>query len=122
MKPIYALISIVLLSLACGQSTLPTATPTTQPAPTAAQVAEVKAQIVSQVTAEVGQVVTLDRLNVRLCPSTDDTICPPVTSYETGAIVEVGEIIRNTDTNCPRWYPVMWQGKGAFICAEWTTK
>ena len=120
MKPIYALISIVLLSLACGQSTLLTATPT-PPQPTAAMVAEVKAEIV-QVTAEVGQVVTLDRLNIRLCPSTDDTICPPVTSIETGAVVEVGAIIRNTDPNCPRWYPVMWQGKGAFICAEWTTK
>ncbi len=116
MKPYIALSTLLLFVIACGQS-LPTATQPAPTQPTAAQIAEVKAEIV-QVTAEVSQVTTLGQVNIRSCPATD---CEVLGVVELGTVLEVGALVTNAVIDCPRWYPVMYNGRGAFICAEWTT-
>jgi len=113
MKPYIALSTLLLFVIACGQSTLPTAT---QPAPTAAMVKA--SQPTAQATETVRQVTTLGQVNIRSCPATD---CEVLGVVEMGTVLEVGAMVTNAVIDCPRWYPVMYNGRGAFICAEWTT-
>ncbi len=117
MKKYLALVTLVILSLACG-SQVPTAEPIYTP--------QAKASIqnpvfthTAQPTETVQTVTALGKVNVRSCPATS---CEVIGVIEAGAVVEVGLEIKNDIIDCPRWYPVVYNGRGAFVCAEWFTK
>ena len=117
MKKYLALVTLVILSLACGAQ-VPTAEPIYTP--------QAKASIqnpvfthTAQPTETVQTVTALGKVNVRSCPATS---CEVIGVIEAGAVVEVGLEIKNDIIDCPRWYPVVYNGRGAFVCAEWFTK
>ena len=117
MKKYLALVTVVILSLACGAQ-VPTAEPVYTP--------QAKASIqnpvfthTAQPTETVLTVTALGKVNVRTCPATS---CEVVGVIEAGAVVEVGLEIKNDIIDCSRWYPVVYNGRGAFVCAEWFTK
>jgi len=117
MKPYSALIVIVLLSLACGQATLPQ-----EPVYTLPPEVLVSNPILTptaQPTESAQTVTALGKVNVRTCPATS---CEVIGVIEAGAVVEVGLEIQNEVIDCPRWYPVVYNGRGAFVCSEWFTK
>ena len=117
MKTKLAALVIVLLSLACGQATLPQ-----EPVYTLPPEVLVSNPILTPTTAptETAQTVTaLGKVNVRTCPATS---CEVIGVIEAGAVIEVGLEIQNEVIDCPRWYPVKYNNKGAFVCAEWFTK
>ncbi len=117
MKTKLAALVIVLLSLACGAQ-VPTAEPVYTP--------QAKASIqnpvfthTAQPTETVQTVTALGKVNVRTCPATS---CEVIGVIEAGAVVEVGLEIKNDIIDCSRWYPVVYNGRGAFVCSEWFTK
>ena len=117
MKKYLALVTVVILSLACGAQ-VPTAEPVYTP--------QAKASIqnpvfthTAQPTETVLTVTALGKVNVRTCPATS---CEVVGVIEAGAVIEVGLEIKNDIIDCSRWYPVVYNGRGAFVCSEWFTK
>ncbi|TXH59232.1 MAG: SH3 domain-containing protein [Desulfurellales bacterium] len=117
MKKYLALVTFVILSLACGAQ-VPTAEPVYTP--------QAKASIQNPVfthtaapTENVQTVTALGKVNVRTCPATS---CEVIGVIEAGAVIEVGLEIKNDIIDCPRWYPVVYNGRGAFVCSEWFTK
>ena len=117
MKTKLSILALVLLSLACGAQ-VPTAEPIYTP--------QAKASIqnpvfthTAQPTETVLTVTALGKVNVRTCPATS---CEVIGVIEAGAVIEVGLEIQNEVIDCPRWYPVKYNNKGAFVCAEWFTK
>ena len=117
MKTKLSILALVLLSLACGAQ-VPTAEPIYTP--------QAKASIQNPVfthtaqPTEAAQTVTaLGKVNVRTCPATS---CEVIGVIEAGAVIEVGLEIKNDIIDCPRWYPVVYNGRGAFVCSEWFTK
>lgn len=117
MKPYSALIVIVLMSIACGQATLPQ-----EPVYTPQAKASIQNPVftpTAQPTETVQTVTALGKVNVRTCPATS---CEVIGVIEAGAVLEVGLEIQNEVIDCPRWYPVVYNGRGAFVCSEWFTK
>jgi len=117
MKPYSALIVIVLMSIACGQATLPQ-----EPIYTPQAKASIQQPVLTptaQPTEAALTVTALGKVNVRTCPATS---CEVIGVIESGAVVEVGGEIQNDIIDCPRWYPVVYNGRGAFVCSEWFTK
>ena len=117
MKKYLALATVLILSLACGAQ-VPTAEPIYTP--------QAKASIqnpvfthTAQPTETVLTVTALGKVNVRTCPATS---CEVIGVIEAGAVIEVGLEIKNDIIDCPRWYPVVYNGRGAFVCSEWFTK
>ena len=120
MKKYLALVTVVILSLACGAQ-VPTAEPVYTP--------QAKASIqnpvftpTAQPTETVQTVTALGKVNVRTCPATSCDLVEPNAYIEAGQVIEVGKEIINDVIDCPRWYPVVYNGRGAFVCAEWFTK
>ena len=117
MKKYLALVTVLILSLACGQATLPQ-----EPVYTLPPEVLVSNPILTPTTAptETAQTVTaLGKVNVRTCPATS---CEVIGVIEAGAAIEVGLEIQNEVIDCSRWYPVVYNGRGAFVCSEWFTK
>ena len=117
MKTKLAALVIVLLSLACGQATLPQ-----EPVYTLPPEVLVSNPILTPTAAPTETVLTvtaLGKVNVRTCPATS---CEVIGVIEAGAVIEVGLEIKNDIIDCPRWYPVVYNGRGAFVCSEWFTK
>ena len=117
MKKYLALATVLILSLACGQATLPQ-----EPVYTPQAKASIQNPVfthTAQPTETVLTVTALGKVNVRTCPATS---CEVIGVIEAGAVVEVGLEIKNDIIDCPRWYPVVYNGRGAFVCAEWFTK
>ena len=117
MKTKLAALVIVLLSLACGQATLPQ-----EPIYTPQAKASIQNPVFTPTaaTTETVQTVTaLGKVNVRTCPATS---CEVIGVVEAGTVLEVGAEIKNDIIDCPRWYPVVYNGRGAFVCSEWFTK
>ncbi len=117
MKKYIALVTVVILSIACGQATLPQ-----EPIYTPQAKASIQQPILTptaQPTETVQTVTALGKVNVRTCPATS---CEVIGAIESGAVVEVGGEIQNDIIDCPRWYPVVYNGRGAFVCSEWFTK
>ncbi len=117
MKKYIALVTLVILSIACGQATLPQ-----EPIYTPQAKASIQQPILTptaQPTETVQTVTALGKVNVRTCPATS---CEVIGAIESGAVVEVGGEIQNDIIDCPRWYPVVYNGRGAFVCSEWFTK
>ena len=117
MKKYIALVTVVILSIACGQATLPQ-----EPIYTPQAKASIQQPILTptaQPTEAALTVTALGKVNVRTCPATS---CEVIGVIESGAVVEVGGEIQNDIIDCPRWYPVVYNGRGAFVCAEWFTK
>ena len=117
MKKYLALVTVLILSLACGAQV-----PTSEPV----YVQPVKVSIQNPVfthtaapTETILTVTELGKVNVRTCPATS---CEVIGVIEAGAVVEVGLEIQNEVIDCPRWYPVVYNGRGAFVCSEWFTK
>ena len=117
MKTKLAALVIVLLSLACGQATLPQEPVYTLP-PEVLVSNPVFTQT-AQPTETILTVTALGKVNVRTCPATS---CEVIGVIEAGAVIEVGLEIKNDIIDCPRWYPVVYNGRGAFVCSEWFTK
>ncbi len=120
MKKYIALVTFVILSIACGAQ-VPTAEPVhTLPAKASIQnPVFTPTETLGHVTETVQTVTALGKVNVRTCPATS---CEVIGVIEAGAVVEVGLEIQNEVIDCPRWYPVVYNGRGAFVCAEWFTK
>jgi len=117
MKKYIALVTVVILSIACGQATLPQ-----EPIYTPQAKASIQQPVLTptaQPTEAALTVTALGKVNVRTCPATS---CEVIGVIESGAVVEVGGEIQNDIIDCPRWYPVVYNGLGAFVCAEWFTK
>ena len=117
MKKYIALVTVVILSLACGAQV-----PTAEPVYTPQAKASIQQPVftpTAQPTETVQTVTALGKVNVRTCPATS---CEVIGIIEAGAVVEVGAEIQNEVIDCPRWYPVKYNNKGAFVCAEWFTK
>ena len=117
MKKYLALVTVLILSLACGQATLPQ-----EPIYTPQAKASIQQPILTPTAqpTEAAQTVTaLGKVNVRTCPATS---CEVIGVIEAGAVVEVGLEIKNDIIDCPRWYPFVYNGQGAFVCSEWFTK
>jgi len=117
MKKYLALATVLILSLACGQATLPQ-----EPVYTPQAKASIQNPVFTHTAqpTETAQTVTaLGKVNVRTCPATS---CEVIGVIEAGAVIEVGLEIQNEVIDCPRWYPVVYNGHGAFVCAEWFTK
>jgi len=117
MKKYIALVTLVILSIACGQATLPQ-----EPIYTPQAKASIQQPVLTptaQPTEAALTVTALGKVNVRTCPATS---CEVIGVIESGAVVEVGGEIQNDIIDCPRWYPVVYNGRGAFVCAEWFTK
>ncbi len=117
MKKYIALVTLVILSIACGQATLPQ-----EPIYTPKAKASIQQPVLTptaQPTEAALTVTALGKVNVRTCPATS---CEVIGVIESGAVVEVGGEIQNDIIDCPRWYPVVYNGRGAFVCAEWFTK
>ena len=120
MKTKLAALVIVLLSLACGQATLPQ-----EPVYTPQAKASIQNPVftpTAQPTETVQTVTALGKVNVRTCPATSCDLVEPNAYIEAGQVIEVGKEIINDVIDCPRWYPVVYNGRGAFVCAEWFTK
>ena len=117
MKTKLSFLALVLLSLACGQATLPQEPINTLPAKVSIQPTVFTP--IAQPTEAVLTVTTLGKVNVRSCPATS---CEVIGVVEAGAVIEVGAEVQNEVIDCPRWYPVVYNGRGAFVCAEWFTK
>ena len=120
MKTKLAALVIVLLSLACGQATLPQ-----EPVYTLPPEVLVSNPILTPTAAPTETVLTvtaLGKVNVRTCPATSCDLVEPNAYIEAGQVIEVGKEIINDVIDCPRWYPVKYNNKGAFVCAEWFTK
>ncbi len=117
MKPYFALIVIVLMSIACGAQ-VPTAAPINT-LPPEVLVSNPIFTPTAQPTEAALTVTALGKVNVRTCPATS---CEVIGVIEAGAVVEVGLEIQNEVIDCPRWYPVVYNGRGAFVCSEWFTK
>ena len=117
MKKYIALVTLVILSIACGQATLPQ-----EPIYTPQAKASIQQPVLTptaQPTEAALTVTALGKVNVRTCPATS---CEVIGVIESGAVVEVGGEIKNDIIDCPRWYPVVYNGRGAFVCSEWFTK
>ena len=117
MKKYIALVTVVILSIACGQATLPQ-----EPIYTPQAKASIQQPVLTptaQPTEAALTVTALGKVNVRTCPATS---CEVIGIIEAGAVVEVGLEIKNDIIDCPRWYPVVYNGRGAFVCSEWFTK
>ena len=117
MKKYIALVTVVILSLACGAQV-----PTAEPVYTPQAKASIQQPILTptaQPTETVQTVTALGKVNVRTCPATS---CEVIGVIEAGAVIEVGLEIQNEVIDCPRWYPVVYNGRGAFVCSEWFTK
>ena len=117
MKTKLAALVIVLLSLACGQATLPQ-----EPVYTPQAKVSIQNPVFTHTAQPTETVLTetaLGKVNVRTCPATS---CEVIGVIEVGAVVEVGLEIQNDIIDCPRWYPVVYNGRGAFVCSEWFTK
>ena len=117
MKKYIALVTVVILSLACGAQV-----PTAEPVYTPQAKASIQQPVftpTAQPTETVQTVTALGKVNVRTCLATS---CEVIGIIEAGAVVEVGAEIQNEVIDCPRWYPVKYNNKGAFVCAEWFTK
>ncbi len=120
MKTKLASLVIVLLSLACGQATLPQ-----EPVYTLPPEVLVSNPMFTQTAAPTETVLTvtaLGKVNVRTCPATSCDLVEPNAYIEAGQVIEVGKEIVNDVIDCPRWYPVVYNGRGAFVCSEWFTK
>ena len=117
MKKYIALVTVVIMSIACGQATLPQ-----EPINTLPPEVLVSNPIFTPTAAPTEAALTvtaLGKVNVRTCPATS---CEVIGAIESGAVVEVGGEIQNDIIDCPRWYPVVYNGRGAFVCSEWFTK
>jgi len=119
MKTYAALISIVLLSIACGRSLPQEPINTLQPEVLVSNPIFTPTENSPLITETVQTVTALGKVNVRTCPATS---CEVVGVVEAGAVLQVGAEIANEVIDCPRWYPVMYNGHGAFVCAEWFSK
>ncbi len=117
MKTKLAALAIVLLSLACGAQ-VPTAEPV-YTLPPEVLVSNPVFTHTAQPTETVLTVTALGKVNVRTCPATS---CEVIGVIEAGAVVEVGLEIKNDIIDCSRWYPVVYNGRGAFVCSEWFTR
>lgn len=107
---------LAFLSIACGATaTLPTA------APHVTNYGEVEIVVplptLTPFVPVSRQVITLGKLNVRSCPSTQ---CAALGVLDEGTVVEVGALITNDDWNCHLWYPMSWTAQVGYICSEWT--
>ncbi len=117
MKKYLALVTVLILSLACGQATLPQEPVYTLPAKVSIQPPVFTPP--AQPTETVQTVTALGKVNVRSCPATS---CEVIGVVEAGAVIEVGAEVQNEVIDCPRWYPVVYNGRGAWVCSEWFTK
>ena len=117
MKKYLALATVLILSLACGQAPLPQ-----EPVYTPQAKVSIQNPVfthTAQPTETVQTVTALGKVNVRTCPATS---CEVIGVIEAGAVIEVGLEIQNDIIDCSRWYPVVYNGRGAFVCSEWFTK
>lgn len=120
MKKYIAPVTLVILSIACGQATLPQ-----EPIYTPQAKASIQQPVLTptaQPTEAALTVTALGKVNVRTCPATSCDLVEPNAYIEAGQVIEVGKEIKNDVIDCPRWYPVVYNGRGAFVCSEWFTK